>query len=109
VRYAAKSARSWSGAGVELRRLRRDLRRLERARARLMYELGAAVYAEDEQARDAILDSLRASDGSLQEKQAEMAQVIERVEHHVRGEKLSERPTEVSSAQPDEDRATAQR
>jgi hypothetical protein len=109
VRYAAKSARSWSGAGVELRRLRRDLRRLERARAWLVYELGAAVYAEDEQARDAILDSLRASDGSLQEKQAEMAQVIERVEHHVRGEKLSERPTEVSSAQPDEDRATAQR
>jgi len=109
VRYAAESARSWSGAGVELRRLRRDLRRLERARARLLYELGAAVYAEDEQARDAILDSLRESDGALEGKHADMAQVLERVEHRLRQEKLPERPTEVSSKQSNQDRATAER
>jgi hypothetical protein len=109
VRYAADSARSWSGAGLELRRLRRELRRLERARSLLLYELGAAVYAEDEQARKAIVASLRSADEGLEGKRAEMRQVVERFEHHVQQERLSVQPTEVLNEQLDEDRATAPR
>ena len=109
VRYAAGSARSWSGAGLELRRLRRELRRLERARSQLLYELGAAVYAKDEQARKAIVASLHSADGGLEGKRAEMRQVVERFEHHVQQGRLSVQPTEVLNEQLDEDRATAPR
>jgi hypothetical protein len=88
VRYAAGSARSRSGAGLELRRLRRELGRLERARSRLLFELGAAVYAEDAQAREAIVGSIRAADEGLEGKRAERRRVIERFEHHARRERL---------------------
>jgi len=109
VRFAGDSARTWSGAGLDLRRLRREIRRLERARARLLYELGAAVYADDAQAREAILGSLRAAAGGLEGKRVEMRQVVDRFEQHVERERQSVRPTDVLTEEPDEKRATEPR
>src|SRR3989442_6202088 len=80
-------------AGRELSRLRNELFALSRAREERLRDLGAAVYAEDEEATQTLTDEIRRLDETAQEKEAEMHAVAEAAEERIRKGRLSVQPT----------------
>jgi hypothetical protein len=82
-----------TAAGRELSRLRNELFALSRAREARLRDLGAAVYAEDEEAARALSDEIGRIDKTAQEKEAEMHTVADAAEERIRKGRLSVQPT----------------
>ena len=87
-------------AGRELSRLRNELFALSRAREERLRDLGAAVYAEDEEATQTLTDEIRRLDETAQEKEAEMHAVAEAAEERIRKGRLSVQPTLIEQPPP---------
>ena len=69
---------------------------MEGTRARLLFELGDAVYRGDEQAAEAARQRVEELDALAAEKEAEMQQVIESAQDVVARRRLEVQPTEVA-------------
>src|SRR5262245_14705671 len=72
ARWAVESTSVRSGAGRRITALRHELLELGNRRERGLRELGAAVYAGDEEAAGSATEELRAIDGRIREKEGEM-------------------------------------
>ena len=93
---AAGSIATRGRATRRLYALRQELRRMEGMRARLLFELGDAVYRGDEQAAEAARQRVEELDALAAEKEAEMQQVIESAQDVVARRRLEVQPTEVA-------------
>ncbi len=89
-----------TAAGRELARLRNELFALSGVREARLRDLGAAVYAEDEEATQALTDEIRRLDDVAQEKEAEMHAVAEAAEERIRKGRLSVQPTLIETPEP---------
>jgi len=89
-----------TAAGRELSRLRNELFALSGARETRLRDLGAAVYAEDEEATQSLTDEIRRLDETAQEKEAEMHAVAEAAEERIRKGRLSVQPTLIETPGP---------
>jgi hypothetical protein len=92
---AADSFATRGRARTRLVALRRELRRLGVARSRLLYELGVAVYRDDEQATAVARRRLDALDETWRQREAEMQTVIEQAQDRIRRRRLEVQPTEM--------------
>ena len=93
---SAESFATRSRAARHLFALRRDLRRMSADRARLLFELGAAVYGGDDQAADAARTRIGELDQLAAEREAEMQQIIEATRRRIERGRLEVQPTEVA-------------
>ncbi len=92
---AADSFATRGRATTRLLALRRELRRLELARGRLLYELGGAVYRDDEQATGVARQRLAELDEAWRQREAEMQTVIAQAQDRIRRRRLEVQPTEM--------------
>lgn len=92
---AADSFTTRGRATTRLLRLRRELRRLAVARNHLLYELGVAVYRDDEQATLVARERLGELDEAWRQKEAEMNTVIAEAQDRIHRRKLEVQPTEM--------------
>jgi hypothetical protein len=92
---AADSFATRGRATTRLLALRRELRRLEVARSRLLYELGAAVYRDDEQATAVARERLDELDAAWRQREAEMHTVIAQAQDRISRRRLEVQPTEM--------------
>jgi len=89
-----------SAAGRELARLRNELFDLSGEREALLRDLGAAVYAHDEQATQALIDEIRRVDDATQQREAQMHAVAEAAQERIRKGRLGIRPTLIETPTP---------
>jgi signal transduction histidine kinase len=89
-----------STSARELGRLRAQLRALAAQRETRLHELGAAVYAGDEQATQVLTDELRRLDEAAQGKEAEMQAVAEAADERIRRARLRVQPTLIEPPAP---------
>jgi hypothetical protein len=75
--------------------LRRELRKLAILRGRLLFELGDAVYREDEQATGAARQRLVDLDEAWRQREAEMQTVIAQAQDRIQRRRLEVQPTEM--------------
>lgn len=75
--------------------LRRELQRLGAVRTRLLVELGDAVYRGDEQATESAREQVKALDGLLAEREAEMQTVLAQAQERIQQRRLEVQPTEM--------------
>lgn len=89
-----------SAAGRELARLRQEL--LDRAgeREQLLRELGAAVYAGDDEAREALTERIAAVDAEARTKEAQMHAIVEEAQERLERGRLRVQPTLIEPPQP---------
>jgi hypothetical protein len=92
---AADSFATRGRATTRLLALRRELRRLEVVRRRLLYELGDAVYRDDEQATAVARQRLTELDEAWRQREAEMQTVTANAYDRLRRRRLEVQPTEV--------------
>jgi hypothetical protein len=92
---AADSFATRGRATTRLLALRRDLRKMAVLRGRLLFELGDAVYREDEQATEAARRSLGELDEAWREKEAEMQTVTAQAQDRLQRRRLEVQPTEM--------------
>jgi Double zinc ribbon len=92
---AADSVATRGRATTRLLALRRELRKLAVLRGRLLFELGDAVYRDDEQATEAARQRLVALDEEWRQKEAEMQTVIAQAHDRLRRRRLEVQPTEM--------------
>jgi hypothetical protein len=92
---AADSFATRGRATTRLLALRRELRRLEVARGRLLYELGVAVYRDDEQATGVARERLAELDEAWRQREGEMQTVIAQAQDRIRRRRLEVQPTEM--------------
>lgn len=104
---AADSFATRGRATTRLLALRRELRRLAVARSRLLYELGAAVYRDDEQATAAVRRQLGELDEAWRRKEAEMHTITAEAQDRIHRRRLEVQPTEMVEL-PDEPQAPAE-
>lgn len=93
---AAESVATRGRAARQLYTLRRELRRMSGLRSRLLYELGVAVYGEDNQAADATRERLAELDRLAARREAEMDQIVDATRRRVERGRLEVQPTEVA-------------
>ena len=93
---AAGSIATRGRATRRLFALRQELRRMEALRARLLFELGEAVYRADEQATEEARGRVEELDALAAEREAEMEQVVEAAQHVLARRRLEVQPTEVA-------------
>jgi hypothetical protein len=67
---------------------------MEALRARLLFELGEAVYRADEQATEEARGRVEELDALAAEREAEMQQVVEAAQHVLARRRLEVQPTE---------------
>src|SRR3989442_701883 len=89
-----------SAAGRELARLRNELFALSGEREARLRDLGAAVYAQDKQATQALTDEIRRLDDAAQEREAQMHTVAEAAQERIRKGRLSIQPTLIETPTP---------
>jgi ElaB/YqjD/DUF883 family membrane-anchored ribosome-binding protein len=89
-----------SGAGRELSRLRNEILRLVAERDSRLRDLGAAVYDEDDEARQKLTDEIRRLDEAAKEKEGEMQAIAEAAQEHIQRGRLSVQPTLIEAAAP---------
>jgi hypothetical protein len=103
---AADSLATRGRAARRLLALRRELQRLSAIRARLLFELGDAVYRGDEQATDVARQRIEELDSLAAQREAEMQAVMETAERRIEQRRLEVQPT-VIAEQPQEPDAPA--
>jgi membrane protein implicated in regulation of membrane protease activity len=89
-----------SSAGRELSRLRNEILRLVAERDSRLRDLGAAVYDEDDEARQKLTDEIRRLDEAAKEKEGEMQAIAEAAQEHIQRGRLSVQPTLIEAAAP---------
>jgi hypothetical protein len=99
---AADSFATRGRATTRLLALRRELRRLDVVRSRLLYELGVAVYRDDEQATALARQQLAELDETWRRKEAEMQTVAAQAQDRIRRRRLEVQPTEMVELPEDE-------
>jgi uncharacterized membrane protein len=87
--------------------LRRELRKMAVLRGRLLFELGDAVYREDDRATEAARDRLAELDQAWGQKEAEMQTVIAQAQDRLHRRRLEVQPTEMVEL-PDEPAAPSE-
>jgi zinc-ribbon domain len=87
--------------------LRRELRKMAVLRGRLLFELGDAVYREDDRATEAARQRLAQLDEAWRQKEAEMHTVIAQAHDRLHRRRLEVQPTEMVEL-PDEPAAPAE-
>jgi hypothetical protein len=92
---AADSVATRGRAAARVFALRRELRRLAAVRARLLFELGDAVYRGDEQATGAARTRVAELDELARRREAEMNAVIEQAHDRLRRRRLEVQRTEM--------------
>jgi uncharacterized membrane protein len=92
---AADSLATRSRARRRLVALRSELRRLASVRARLLFDLGDAVYRGDEQATKAARNRVAELDQLVQQREAEMQTVIVQAHERLQRRRLEVQPTEM--------------
>src|SRR5262249_50646160 len=92
---AADSFATRGRATTRLLALRRELRRLEVARGRLLYELGVGVYRDVGQATGVARDRFAGRDGAWRQREGEMQTVIAQAQDRIRRRRLEVQPTEM--------------
>jgi zinc-ribbon domain len=92
---AADSFATRGRATTRLLALRRDLRKMAVLRGRLLFELGDAVYREDEQATETARRSLGELDEAWRQKEAEMQTVTAQAQDRLQRRRLEVQPTEM--------------
>jgi hypothetical protein len=93
---AAESITSRGRATTHLLALRRELQRMSRVRARLLFELGDAVYRGDEEATATARARVEELDELAAQREAQMHAVIERTQERLARRRLEVQPTEVA-------------
>src|SRR5207245_846592 len=84
-----------------LARLRNELFELSGEREARLYDLGAAVYAHDEQATQALIDEISRVDDATQQREAQMHAVAEAAQERIRKGRLSVQPTLIETPTPE--------
>jgi len=92
---AADSFATRGRATTRVLALRRELRRLETVRRRLVYELGVAVYRDEEQATTVARRRLTELDEAWRQRESEMQAVIAHAHDRIRRRRLEVQPTEI--------------
>jgi hypothetical protein len=92
---AAGSLATRGRAAGRLLALRRELRRMALLRARLLFELGGAVYRSDDQATDRARGQLRELDQLARLREAEMDAVVTQTQDRLEQRRLEVQPTEM--------------
>jgi hypothetical protein len=107
---AGGAADAWATRGRATRQLfalRRELQRMTVMRARLLFELGDAVYREDEQGTETARGQVRELDELAAQREAEMQAVLVQAQERLRQRRLEVQATEMvelpdQPAQPEE-------
>ena len=92
---AADSFATRGRVTTRLLALRRELRRLEAARRRLLYELGVAVYRDDEEETAVARQRLTELDETWRQREGEMQTVIAQAQDRIRRRRLEVQQTEM--------------
>jgi hypothetical protein len=92
---AADSVATRGRAAKRLLALRRETRRLAAVRARLLFELGDAVYRGDDQATEAARGRVVELDELARQREAEMQTVIAEAQDRLHRRRLEVQPTEM--------------
>lgn len=92
---AADSVATRGRVAKRLFALRRELQRLMSARSRLLFELGDAVYRDDEQATVAVRAQLRELDELRAQKEAEMQTIVAEAQERLEQRRVEVQPTEM--------------
>jgi hypothetical protein len=92
---AADSLATRGRAAKRLIAVRRELQRMGVLRARLLFELGDAVYRGDEQGTDRARGQLGELDGLAALREAEMQTIVEQTQERLERRRLEIRPTEM--------------
>jgi hypothetical protein len=85
----------WGGAGRRAAQLRLELRGLTRARGRLQYELGGAVYEHDAARVVELSDQLRETDARLRACSRELQSLVPQARQRIRREQGAVATTEI--------------
>jgi hypothetical protein len=93
--FAADSFATRGRATTRTLGLRRELRKLAVLRGRLLFELGDAVYREDDRATEAARQRLAELDQAWRQKEAEMHAVIAQAQDRIHRRRLEVQPTEM--------------
>lgn len=96
---AVDSISTWSKAGRDAVRVRRQQSRLRREREATIRELGTSVYAEDGRA-DGLKAAARELDRQLEQNERELARTIAGARRRVRKERAAAVATEVIAPEP---------
>jgi hypothetical protein len=104
---AADSFATRGRATTRVLALRRELRKMAVLRGRLLFELGDAVYREDEQATGTARHRLGELEEAWRQKEAEMQTVIAQAQDRLRRRRLEVQPTEMVEL-PDEPAAPSE-
>jgi hypothetical protein len=99
---AAEAVATRGRATTRLLSLRRELGQLGRVRAKLLFELGEAVYRGDEEATESARGRVAELDQLVSQREAEMQAVVERTKERLAKRRLEVQPTEVFAEQPAE-------
>jgi hypothetical protein len=102
---AADSLATRGRAAARLVALRRELRRLGSVRARLLFELGDAVYRGDEQATESARAKVAEVDDVARQREGEMQTVIAQARDRLERRRLEVQSTEMVEV-PDPDQPT---
>jgi ABC-type multidrug transport system fused ATPase/permease subunit len=92
---AADSFATRRRATTHILALRRELRKLAVLRGRLLFELGDAVYRDDEQATEAARRRLEELDEAWRRKEAEIQTVMAQAQDRLHRRRLEVQPTEM--------------
>jgi len=91
--------------GRRLTRLRHELLELDTQRDRALHELGAAVYAGDDEAAERMKTRLTAVDGERRAREDEMRAIEQAAREHLERARLHVQPTVVKPPAEDESRS----
>ncbi len=94
--FATDALTTRGRAATQVFALRRELQRLSRVRARLLYELGEAVYRGEDEATEVARGRVEELDRLVAQREAEMHAVMERTQDRIARRRLEVQPTEVS-------------
>jgi hypothetical protein len=95
---AAESFASRGRAARRLVALRRELRHMAALRARLLFELGDAVYRGDAQATETTRARIEELDALAVQTEGEMQSIVEATQRRIERGRLEVQPTEVAEA-----------
>jgi hypothetical protein len=99
---AAEAFATRGRATTRMLSLRRELQQLSRLRAKLLFELGEAVYGGDEEATKAARGRVEDLDRLASQREAEMHAVVEMTQQRLAKRRFEVQPTEVVAEQPAE-------
>ena len=93
--FAAESMTTRGRATARVLAVRRELRRLGAVRARLLFELGDAVYRGDEQATESARNRVAELDELVRQREGEMEAVMAQAQERLQRRRLEVQPTEM--------------